>query len=193
VPQNNALFELKKTLYELLQRSEKVIFVGVGNEFRMDDGAGIKLVRELMKDKNIQQKKNILFFDVGLSLLNTLPTILSEKPNAIILVDSVKLIPSSSECEKTTHPFLFFSLSNSKQEQILKFSSSTHHLSSEFIKNYVAYLSPKTHIFLLGIPFERLEPTEELTLSPAVDTLVKKLATFIKEILLDQNHFKRKA
>lgn len=177
--------QLKPALSRLLGTTTKAMFIGIGNEFRGDDGAGIALVRCLMSDKDINVRKECRFIDAGLSLVNHLDTIASERPGLLVLMDCVELKNSKSAEGKSAAPFCFLSLQDDVSQVIVMRSFSTHQLPLEFVKAFLDRLVPETRLFLLGIDYESLEHTEELFLSPTVGKTVDELYTLIKEALLD--------
>jgi hydrogenase 3 maturation protease len=92
-------------LFTLLsQKDKKLLFVGIGNQLKMDDGAGVYI------SNNIINKDNISSLTVEVSIENYIGKINSLRPEILILIDcvdlgsspgTVKLLPVSKVMDLT--------------------------------------------------------------------------------------------
>ena len=118
----------------------KVVFLGIGNPMRGDDGAGVEFIEELKNHlKNYPRIKSfpIYLFNGGQLPENYLEPIVKIKPATVFLVDAVNFgaSPGTFKLFERAEPQIHFS---------------THTLSLNFI---LSYLKEKTRakIFILGI------------------------------------------
>lgn len=136
----------------------KVVFLGIGNPMRGDDGAGCEFIEEL---KNCQKIKSfpIYLFNGGQLPENYLEPIAEIKPTTVFLVDAVDFgAPAGT--------FKLFE----KAEPQMGFS--THTLSLNFILDYLREKT-QAEIFILGIQPGQLHWGRGL--SPEVQEGIKKL------------------
>lgn len=64
---------------------ERIVFVGLGNPYRGDDGAGIEFIERLKSKKEF---RNSQFIIAGRNPENHLETILDYKPQVVVLIDA---------------------------------------------------------------------------------------------------------
>ena len=178
------LDDLKSRLTPLFKASGTLMFVGIGNEYRTDDGAGVALARRLLVDQELEQKEGCHIIDAGLGLMNHLETIRSEQPDLLIIMDCVEF-SFQTEAGRAVPSFGLFSLDRTPLELDMR-SLSSHQLPLDFVKGFVKQFSPKTRLFLLGVAHGDLDHSEELQLSAAVGELVEALYIIIKEALLQE-------
>lgn len=96
---------MPEDLFTLLsQKDKKLLFVGIGNQLKMDDGAGVYI------SNNIINKDNISSLTVEVSIENYIGKINSLRPEILILIDcvdlgsspgTVKLLPVSKVMDLT--------------------------------------------------------------------------------------------
>ena len=72
-------------LADRLQRANRLLFIGVGNVLKRDDGVGVVICR------NIRERKNIRTLTVEVSIENYIGKINSLEPGEIILLDCMEL------------------------------------------------------------------------------------------------------
>ena len=154
----------------------KVVIVGIGNSLRGDDGAGPELIKSL-KFKVRSSEKNhelstpnhqLCLIDTGSVPENFLQKIVGERPDVILLVDTINLGKPAGSIE-------IIAAENLKEE-----SFSTHNAS---LKLTIAYLKKETKasVFLLGIQPKNIGFGQKI--SPEVEESVKKIAKEIEEIV----------
>jgi len=144
----------------------KVVFLGMGNLIRGDDGAGCVFINRL-KGLLKGTFPDTHFFDAGQVPENYVEVIARIKPDRIFIVDSVDFGARAGETrlfEKAEPYYNFF----------------THTLSLDFILDY---LRGKTgaEIFIIGIQPEKIKWGAGL--SPRVEKAVKELAIDVFESL----------
>jgi len=154
----------------------KVVIVGIGNSLRGDDGAGPELIKSL-KFKVRSSEKNhelstpnhqLCLIDTGSVPENFLQKIVGERPDVILLVDTINLGKPAGSVEII------------KAENLKEESFSTHNAS---LKLTIAYLKKETKasVFLLGIQPKNIGFGQKI--SPEVEESVKKIAKEIEEIV----------
>jgi len=138
----------------------KVVFVGVGNSLRADDGFGPTLIEKL-KD---QIKATCI--DAGPSLENYAGKIVKENPDTVIIADAAHL---------DLEPGKFSILT---KDQITKSGLSTHDLSANM---FIEYLESQTKaaIYMLAVQPQSVNFGEEM--SESVKKTMKELVKLIKE------------
>ncbi len=136
----------------------KVVFLGVGNPMRGDDGAGCLFVEELKKSGKLNSS-NIHFFNAAQVPENFLEPIVKIKPNTIFIVDAVDFDASPGKAK------LFQKISS-------HLTFSTHTLPLNFVFDYLKEKT-KAHIFILGIQPATLKWGADL--SPKVKKTIKEL------------------
>jgi hydrogenase 3 maturation protease len=67
--------------------SSKIVFIGLGNELRGDDWAGIYLLRKLRSERVFSHS---LFIEAGISPENYITAVLDYDPDLIVFIDSVR-------------------------------------------------------------------------------------------------------
>ena len=154
----------------------KVVIVGIGNILRGDDGAGPELIKSL-KFKVRSSEKNhelstpnhqLCLIDTGSVPENFLQKIVGERPDVILLVDTINLGKPAGSVEII------------KAENLKEESFSTHNAS---LKLTIAYLKKETgtDLFLLGLQPKNIGFGQKI--SPEVEESVKKIAKEIEEIV----------
>jgi len=159
VPQDN----LKSQLSQIL--SGNVLIVGIGNQFKSDDGFGPALINR------IQGKVKATCLDAGLSPENYIGKIIKFRPQVILFVDAVSM----------DVPVATVKLIDS--DQIALYGFSTHNMSPKLmIDNIMSQIDTK--VFMLGVQPKNLEFGEEI--SPELNGVLNSLETIIIELLRDK-------
>lgn len=155
------MIELKKYI------RGKLVFLGIGNPMRGDDGIGVEFIEELKNHLYIKSFPVYLFNGNQLPE-NYLEPIVKIKPATVFLVDAVDFgaSPGTFKLFKKAEPEMHFS---------------THTLSLNFI---LGYLKEKTeaNIFILGIQPGQIHWGSGL--SPEVQKGIKKLVDQLIQMLL---------
>jgi hydrogenase 3 maturation protease len=140
----------------------KVVFVGIGNPMRGDDGFGPLLVQRL------QGQVRAVCLDAGTAPETYAGKIIKEKPDTIVLVDVVHLGLCAGE-----YAIL-------RKEDILKTGFTTHDLSPNML---IQYLESQTaaRIYLLGVQPKIVDFGTEM--SESVAKTLDKMVALIKGAL----------
>jgi hydrogenase 3 maturation protease len=118
----------------LLQRDRKILFVGIGNVLKSDDGVGVYI------SNNIKNRKNILSLTVEVSIENYIGKINSLNPDILVLIDCVDLGYAPG----------IYELLDINQIQDITFN--THNISLQKLSDFF-----KMPVYILGIQPEKIE------------------------------------
>ena len=141
-------------LKELLDNASRLLFIGVGNVLRRDDGVGVVISRQII------EKPGILSLTVEVSIENYIGKINSLEPHKLVLIDCMDLgQPPGS--------YRLLAL-----EDLEDITFNTHNISLGKLAEFFQYPS-----YVLGIQPASLEFGESL--SPSVEDAAKKI---IKQI-----------
>ncbi|MBD3264986.1 MAG: hydrogenase maturation protease [Candidatus Omnitrophica bacterium] len=139
----------------------KVVFIGVGNPLRGDDGFGSRFIRRL------EGLRNVVCFDAGSTPENYTGKIIKEKPDTIVIVDAVHLGGPAG-----TYQIL-------KPDEISKSGFSTHDISLTMFVDYVkSHL--RANMYLLAVQPENISFGEGL--SPALENALRRIEELVKEV-----------
>jgi len=72
-------------LSDLLEKANNLLFIGVGNVLKQDDGVGVVISRQIV------ERPNISSLTVEVSIENYIGKINSMKPGEIVILDSMEL------------------------------------------------------------------------------------------------------
>jgi len=112
----------------LSQSGKKILFVGIGNLLKQDDGSGVYISRKIKKRKNIDA------LTVEVSIENYIGKINSLKPDILILIDCINI-------NKPPGTALLLPVENIKD-----ITFNTHNIS---LKNISEFFDAE--VFILGI------------------------------------------
>lgn len=112
---------------------EGIVFVGLGNENRGDDGAGIEFVERLKSKKEFQKSRFII---AGRNPENHLETILNYKPQVVVFVDAAHSDSDPGDVK-------FFT-----EKEIAQTDFSTHTFSIRMIRDYLLNVRQMDFLFL---------------------------------------------
>lgn len=148
--------------------SEKIIVIGIGNEFRGDDAAGLLVVRRLKKKQpagvELQEQSG-----EAIALMETM-----DRADAVILVDAVQSGAEAGQIHR------YDASEQAMPAQFLR--CSTHNFSvHDAIEMARALGKLPPRLMVYGIEGSRFEPGAEL--SPAVQTALVETVQRINEEL----------
>lgn len=112
---------------------DRIVFVGLGNELRADDGAGLKLT-ERLKSKN--EFSNSHFILAGRNPENHLQEILNQNPQIVIFIDAAEWNGNPGEIK------IF------NDDEISQTEFSTHTFSITMIKDFLLNHQQMDFMFL---------------------------------------------
>ena len=128
-------------LENLLSETDKrILFVGIGNILKQDDGVGVYISRK------IKETKQILSLTVEVSIENYIGKINSLNPDILVLIDCMDINSSAGTVE-------LLSLS-----QIQDQSFNTHNISLKRLSEFFSM-----PIFILGIQPEKIDFGENIS------------------------------
>jgi hydrogenase 3 maturation protease len=138
----------------LIQKDRKILFVGIGNLLKSDDGVGVYI------SNKIKSRANISSLTVETSIENYIGKINSLKPDLLVLLDCVDLKSSAGT----------YKLLDVSQIQDLTFN--THNISLSRLSEFF-----EMPVFILGIQPEKVEFGENISY------LVKNIADRIIKLI----------
>jgi hydrogenase 3 maturation protease len=140
-------------------KNKKVVFVGIGNTLRGDDGIGCYFVEEL--SKKIKNDK-ISFINAGLCVENYLSKIVKLNPEVVIFVDAYR-----GEVEQ---PYLLLN-----KDEIQNLTFSTHNISLVIIIEFLEKDLTDTQFYILAIKPQSLKIQERISeeTKKLVDTMIE--------------------
>jgi hydrogenase 3 maturation protease len=137
-------------LKELLDRSSPLLFIGVGNVLKQDDGVGVVISRQ------IRERTGILSLTVEVSIENYIGKINSLEPGALVLIDAMEL---------SEQPGAWRLLA---LEDVEDLTFNTHNISLARLRDFFPFPG-----YVLGIQPERLEFGDSL--SPSVAKTARQI------------------
>lgn len=164
-----AFFEVEKQLKSWLSNVKKLVFLGVGNPLRHDDGFGPALIKAISKYKLPDKVKLVNCETVP---ENFLSTIIRLKPSHVIIVDSAQMNSSPGEVRLFT------------PEDIGGIAFSTHTLPLAFTIKYIQRFT-RAEVRLLLVQPENLDFGEGLTLK--VEEALNNVKKLLIKILQQMN------
>jgi len=130
-----------KELNKLIsQKDKRILFVGIGNLLKMDDGVGVYI------SSNIKQTDTISTLTVEVSIENYIGKINSINPDILVLIDSVNLKSEPGTCKL---------LPISK---IRDLTFNTHNISLKKVSDFF-----EMPVFVLGIQPEKVAFGENIS------------------------------
>jgi hydrogenase 3 maturation protease len=141
-------------LKDLLSRASRILFVGVGNVLKRDDGVGVVI------SKQIIERAGILSLSVEVSIENYIGKINSVKPEEMVIIDCMDL---------GSPPGTYRLVSLSDVEDI---TFNTHNISLGRLRDFFQYPS-----YVLGIQPENIEFGDSLStpVEKAARQIVKQI------------------
>jgi hydrogenase 3 maturation protease len=161
---------LEQELRSFLLREDRIVLVGLGNEFRTDDGVGIATIRHLQKlrlDENLQ----ITLIEAGRNIVNHLHDIGKVKPSKIVFIDAADIQGQGGDLR-----ILY-------KDQLAERIFSTHENNLNLTLNYLKEIVPDCQVLFLGIQYTSLEMSEKLSLTKEVQKEVEQVSAVIKHVI----------
>jgi hydrogenase maturation protease len=156
----------RKVLKLFLERGYRVAVVGLGNEYRGDDGAGVAFVRTLTKKTRTTNR--FLTIEAGRNLIRSLKEIKDYMPSGIVIVDAADLgikqgwrVVDENEIEEK--------------------GVSTHENNITLCLHYLKGTLSGVSVIFVGIQFKCLNMTDRLKLSREVRASVNDLVRSFSE------------
>jgi hydrogenase 3 maturation protease len=143
-------------LEDLLQEARGLLFIGVGNVLKRDDGVGVVISRQIV------ERAGVRALTVEVSIENYIGKINSLEPSEIVIVDCMEL-----GCEAGTYKLL-------KLKDIEDFTFNTHNISLSRLGDFFQYPT-----YVLGIQPESVAFGEKL--SPPVRNSARQIICLINQ------------
>jgi len=118
--------------------TDGIVFVGLGNELREDDGAGLELTERIKSKKEFHKSHFII---AGRNPENHLQAILNYHPQIVIFIDAAEWNGNPGEIKKFN------------EDEISQTDFSTHTFSIKMIKEYLLNHQQMDFMFLGIQPF----------------------------------------
>ena len=145
-------------LTDILQEANRLLFIGVGNVLKSDDGVGVIISR------NIVERPGVSILTVEVSIENYIGKINSMEPGEIVIIDCMEL---------GSEPGTFRLLTLDKVEDI---TFNTHNISLSRLGDFFNYPT-----YVLGIQPQNIAFGDEL--SPPVLEAANKITNQINQII----------
>jgi hydrogenase 3 maturation protease len=142
-------------LNKLLERKEKkILFVGIGNLLKMDDGVGVYI------SSKIENKENILAINAETSIENYIGKINGLNPDILVLIDCLEMKSSPGACK----------LLDICEIEDLTFN--THNISVRRLSEFF-----DMPVFILGIQPEKIDFGENISylVRNVADQIIKQI------------------
>jgi len=123
-----------------MAKANRLLFVGVGNVLKSDDGIGVRISRQ------IKNRPNIFALTVEVSIENYIGKINSMHPGALVIIDCMDLGASPGTCRLIAI------------EDLQDLTFNTHNISLGRLNDFFPYPT-----FVLGIQPKTIEFGEKLT------------------------------
>ena len=143
-------------LEELLHRASRLLFIGVGNVLKRDDGVGVAISRQII------EKAGISSLTVEVSIENYIGKINSLEPDEIVIVDCMELGSSPGTCRLLA------------LKDIEDITFNTHSISLGRLCDFFQFPT-----YVLGIQPENIEFGDQL--SPPVQDSAKRIIHLINQ------------
>lgn len=146
-----------KDLENLLnQKDRKILFVGIGNVLKSDDGVGVYICN------NIKNHANILSLTVETGIENYIGKINSLKPDILVLLD----------CADLRSPAGTYKILEANQVQDLTFN--THNISLRRLSDFF-----EMPVYILGIQPEKVDFGENISylVKDIADRIINQINT----------------
>jgi len=144
----------------------RIAVVGLGNEYRGDDAAGIAFAR--MLKGRVKMGGKLVVIEAGMNLIANLKEIEECRPSRVLIVDAADL--------RINDGWRLIS-----ESEIVERGISTHENNVAMCTRYLNAVLPQLDIMFVGIQFQDLNMTESLELSPKVSDSVRDLVDLVSE------------
>ncbi len=161
-------------LRQLIGGDQRVLMMGLGNEFRSDDGAGVQTVRWLSESGipgPSEDGPSFMVMEAGRQLLSHVHTVELARPSVIIFVDAANLglDPGSTVMLG--------------EEQVFETNLSTHENNFSLVLAYLRKVLPDLHFYFIGFQYSSEEMSPGMNLSPQVEIAVRTLVSAVIDIV----------
>ena len=142
---NDNCDKIEKDLIKKFNSNSRIAIIGVGNEFRYDDIAGLQVVRNLKKKlKNLKPKLDVFLVEGETAPHTFINEVYEWKPTHLILLDSADLKKSPGTIE-----FIL-------KEEMHLYSISSHSMSKNLLLDFLYASLLELEIIIIGIQAENI-------------------------------------
>ncbi|RLI37028.1 hypothetical protein DRO66_04595 [Candidatus Bathyarchaeota archaeon] len=167
----NSIMNKREKIKSFLYEQGRIAIVGLGNEYRTDDGAGIALIR-LLKDSGVDRINRVALFEANQNLIRYIPDIENFQPSGILVLDAADLGIELGQIKVLN------------ENQIIEKRISTHENNLQLAMAYLKIVLPEHKILFIGIQFKSLEMSRKLMLTEKIRKVVEELARLITDTVL---------
>jgi hydrogenase 3 maturation protease len=152
-----------RELKNLLTRADRLLFVGVGNVLKSDDGVGVKISRQIVN------RPNIFAITVEVSIENYIGKINSMQPGEIVILDCMDLGASPGSCRLLAI------------EEVEDLTFNTHNISLGRLRDFFPYPA-----YVLGIQPQTVAFGDELSapVQKRADMIIRQINAPLSQDLL---------
>jgi hydrogenase maturation protease HycI len=155
---------IEEVLIKSIDKNSRIAIIGVGNEIRHDDVAGLQIVRNLKeKISELKPSKNILLVEGETAPHMFINEIQDWTPTYVIMLDSAELKKAPGTVEIV------------REGEMHRFSTSSHSGSKQILLDFLKVSIPDIKIIIIGIQAEKITFEEGMTenVKKAVDKLTE--------------------
>ncbi|MHA1301480.1 MAG: hydrogenase maturation protease [Candidatus Helarchaeota archaeon] len=161
---------IENTLEEEIDVNSRIAIVGIGNEFRYDDAAGLEVVRNLNKKLKTQKPtKTILLVEGETAPHGKINEIIDWNPTHLIMLDSAELNKPPGTIEFV------------RKEEMHQFSTTSHSGSKTILLDFLIATLKNLKIFIIGIQVEKI--IYEKGISESVQKAIEQLTEILVKLL----------
>lgn len=164
----NSIMNKREKIKSFICEQSRIAIVGLGNEYRTDDGAGIALIR-LLKDSGVDRINRVALFEANQNLVRYIPDIENFQPSGILVLDAADL------------GIEFGQIMVLHEDQIIEKRISTHENNLQLAMAYLKIVLPEHKILFIGIQFKSLEMSSKLMMTEKIRKVVEDLARLITD------------
>ena len=161
---------LEQELISFLRREDTIALIGLGNEFRSDDGAGIATIRHLQKIQ-LDKNKKLRLIEAGRNLFSHLIEIAEANTSKLIFVDATDIRGQAGDVK------IFY------KDQLLERTFSTHENNLGLALTYLEATVPNCQVLFMGIQYTSLNMSESLSLTKEVEKGVERVSAAISRVV----------
>ena len=163
---NSWVVSLRQLLSQKKSKPERIAIVGIGNEFRSDDGAGMLVARALLARETNADSSHILVIQGGHAPENVTGDLRQFSPGLILLIDAADMGVEAG------------AISLIPMDQIEGMTASTHSLPLSMLARYLI-LELNCEVALLGIQPKSIELGENISkeVHQAATEIVEEIST----------------
>lgn len=141
--------ELLKILLDKLNKVNKIVFMGIGEEKLSDDGVGPYIISELLDFSN----EKFLFINAGIDPMSRIDDIVQFQASHLVLIDT---------CTLNKPPGTVTILERKRIRDLVPIS--THTIPIHIVTDLLIKKIPNLHVFMIGFVPESLDGFTELNL-----------------------------